>query len=159
MKGELGPVEFIFPNVEMRLGIKTEKKFPNIHLLFSLEDDNHKQEIERIRSAKVRIPGSYACTLPELVALGREYLEQGSANESVARRTGATQFKVSLSDIRTLFRQERWLRRNCLVAVAGRSNDGTAGLQGDDSYAATRREIEWFVDIIFASTPSQFDFC
>jgi hypothetical protein len=42
VKGELGPVEFIFPNVEMRLDIKTEKKRPiNIHLLFSPEDDNH----------------------------------------------------------------------------------------------------------------------
>jgi energy-coupling factor transporter ATP-binding protein EcfA2 len=161
VKGELGPVEFIFPNVEMRLDIKTEKKLPiNIHLLFSPDDDNHEQEIERILG-QLKFEyreRSYACSLPELAALGKEHLGQGDIDESVARRTGATQFKVSLSDIRTLFRQERWLRRNCLVAVAGSSNDGTAGLQGDDSYAATRREIERFADIIFASTPSQVDF-
>ena len=159
--GELGPVEFIFPNVEMRLDIKTEKKLPiNIHLLFSPEDENHEQEIVRILGQlKFEYRDrSYACTLTELVALGKEHLGQGSVDESVARRTGATQFKVSLSDIRALFRQERWLRRNCLVAVAGSSNDGTAGLQGDDSYAATRREIERFADIIFASTPGQVDF-
>ena len=48
-KGELGQVEFLFPNVEMRLDIKTEKKLPiNIHLLFSPEDENHEQEIVRI---------------------------------------------------------------------------------------------------------------
>jgi energy-coupling factor transporter ATP-binding protein EcfA2 len=161
LNGELGPVEFIFPNVEMRLDIKTEKKLPiNIHLLFSPEDENHEQEIVRIL-AQLKFEyrdRSYACTIPELAALGREHLGQGNVDESVARRTGATQFKVSLTDIRTLFRQERWLRRNCLVAVAGSSNDGTAGLQGDDSYAATRCEIERFADIIFASTPSQVEF-
>src|ERR1700685_948419 len=40
--GELGNVEFIFPNVELRLDIKTEKKLPiNIHLLFSPAAENH----------------------------------------------------------------------------------------------------------------------
>src|SRR5215470_6147918 len=48
-KGQLGEVAFIFPNVEMRLDIKTEKKIPiNLHLLFSPEDENHEVEIERI---------------------------------------------------------------------------------------------------------------
>jgi hypothetical protein len=42
-------VGLIFPNVEMRLDIKTEKKNPiNIHLLFSPDDPNHVAEIERI---------------------------------------------------------------------------------------------------------------
>lgn len=50
-------------------------------------------------------------------------------------------------------------RKNCLVAVSGGLRDGTSGLQEDDSYAATRREIERFTHIIFSSTPSQRDFC
>ena len=57
------------------------------------------------------------------------------------------------------FRSERkWLAKNCLVAVAGSSTDGTAGLQEDDSFAAFRRSVENFTDIIFASTPKQRDF-
>ena len=68
------------------------------------------------------------------------------------------QFKIYLSDLRGLFRNDIWLRKHCLVAVAGSSNDGTAGLQEDDSFAATRLEIEAFVDIIFASTPGQREF-
>ncbi len=44
------------------------------------------------------------------------------------------------------------------MAVAGSNRDGTAGLQGDDSYALTRREIERFSHIIFAATPKQRDF-
>ena len=95
--------------------------------------------------------------LQELAALGRKFLGKDVA-ELVALRSGANQFKTSLPDLRELFRKERWLRQNCLVAVAGSSSDGTAGLQDDDSYAAMRREIERFAHIIFASTPSQIEF-
>jgi len=42
-------VELLFPNVEMRLDIKTEKVHPvNIHLLFSPDDLNHQDEIIRV---------------------------------------------------------------------------------------------------------------
>jgi ABC-type lipoprotein export system ATPase subunit len=160
-KGELGEVKFIFPNVEMRLDIKTDKQVPiNIHLLFSSEDEDHEDEIERLLGQlKFEYRDrTYACTLSELAMLGKEHLRQSNLDESVARRTGANQFKVSLQDLRNLFRREKWLRRNCLVAVAGSSTDGTAGLQVDDSYSAMRREIERFADVIFASTPSQIEF-
>jgi ABC-type lipoprotein export system ATPase subunit len=159
-KRRLPNVALLFPNVEIRLDIKTEKKKPiNLHLLFSPVDPGHEAEIERILGQLTfeYLDRSYPCTLPELTALGRKFLGQQVA-DSVALRNGANQFKITLQDLRELFRKERWLRQNCLVAVAGGSNDGTAGLQGDDSYAAMRREIERFSHIIFASTPSQIDF-
>jgi hypothetical protein len=71
---------------------------------------------------------------------------------------GVNQFKTTLRDLQNLFRREEWLRKNCLVAVAGGLGDGTSGLQEDDSYAATRREIERFAKIIFSSTPGTRDF-
>lgn len=160
-KGELGEVGFLFPNVEMRLDIKTTKKLPiNLHLLFSPHDPDHESEIERLLGQlKFEYNDrSYSCTVTELAALGKEHLGRNNVEELQARRTGANQFKITFQDLRSLFRQERWLRDNCLVAVAGSSSDGTAGLQDDDSYAATRREIERFSHIIFASTPSQVDF-
>src|SRR4051812_19040505 len=47
--GRLLGVEFIFPNVEMRIETKTtDDKAINIHLLFSPADPNHELEIERI---------------------------------------------------------------------------------------------------------------
>ncbi len=158
--GRLPQVALLFPNVEMRLDIKTEKKKPiNLHLLFSPDDPNHEAEIERIvgQLKFEYLDRSYLCTLPELTALGRKFVGH-EVVELAALRSGANQFKVTLSDVRELFRTERWLRQNCLVAVAGSSNDGTAGLQEDDSYAAMRREIERFAHIIFASTPSQIEF-
>jgi ABC-type lipoprotein export system ATPase subunit len=159
-KGRLPNVTLLFPNVEVRLDIKTEKKKPiNLHLLFSPAEPNHESEIERILGQLTfeYSDRSYACTLPELTALGRKFLGQQVA-EVTALQNGANQFKITLQDLRDLFRKERWLRQNCLIAVAGSSNDGTAGLQGDDSYAAMRREIERFAHIIFASTPSQIEF-
>lgn len=153
-------VDLLFPNVEMRLDIKTEKKKPiNLHLLFSPDDPNHEAEIERILGQLKfeYLSRSYQCTLPELEALGRQFL-QNNVSRMEALRNGANQFKITLTDLRDLFRRELWLRRNCLVAVAGSSGDGTAGLQEDDSYVAMRCEIERFAHIIFASTPSQIEF-
>jgi hypothetical protein len=158
--GRLPNVRLLFPNVEMRLDIKTEKKKPiNIHLLFSPEDINHENEIERILSHLVfEFQGKkYRCNIAELTQLGRAF-DPKQTDDRTATRVGANQFKVTLGDIRELFRSEKWMQKYCLVAVSGSSIDGTAGLQDDDSYAATRREIERFAHVIFASTPSQRDF-
>lgn len=150
----------LFPNVEMRLDIKTAKqKAINIHLLFSPDDPNHENEIERIIAQLTFEFGerNYRCTLAELAELGRAF-SRDRLDDQTARRIGATQFKVTLSDLRRLFRSEIWMRQNCLVAVAGSDGDGTAGLQADHSFTATRREIESFANIIFAATPSQREF-
>jgi hypothetical protein len=158
--GRLPNVRLLFPNVEMRLDIKTEKKNPiNIHLIFSPEDPRHEDEIERILSHLVfEFDGrEYRCTMPELADLGRA-VDPKQTDALAATRSGANQFKVTLKDIRNLFRTEKWMQKYCLVGVSGSNIDGTAGLQDDDSYAATRREIERFAHVIFASTPSQRDF-
>ena len=156
----LPQVKFIFPNVEMRLNLETEKKRGiNIHLLFSPDDSDHEAQIERIlghlmfefRNRK------YRCTLTELAELGRAF-DSKQTDDGGAVRTGANQFKVTLGDLRELFRNDLWFRKNCLIAVAGGLGDGTAGLQEDTSFAAMRQEIERFAHIIFASTPSQRDF-
>ena len=158
--GRLPMVELIFPNVEMRLDLKTEKRKPiNVHLLFSPHDENHEAEIERILGhLTFEFRGrKYRCTLAEFAELGRAFDPQQTDKQG-AIRAGANQFKTTLQELRELFRAEAWLRKNCLVAVAGGLGDGTAGLQEDHSFAATRREIEGFAHIIFASTPSQRDF-
>lgn len=158
--GRMPEVELLFPNVEIRLDIKTEKARPiNVHLVFSPDDSDHEQEIERLlgRLKFEFNERSYSCTPTDLVRLGRDF-DKSVTSDVAARRTGTNQFKTSLGDLRELFRNEKWLRNNCLVAVAGSSNDGTAGLKEDDSYAATRREIEKFANIIFASTPKQREF-
>jgi len=49
--GRLPKVDFLFPNVEMRLDVKTVRaKGINIYLLFSPDDTDHEQQIERVLS-------------------------------------------------------------------------------------------------------------
>ncbi|HET7436186.1 MAG TPA: AAA family ATPase [Thermoanaerobaculia bacterium] len=158
--GRIAGVQLLFPNVEMRLDIKTAKQKPiNIHFLFSPGDPHHENEIERIL-AQLTFEfeeRNYRCSLADLADLGRAVSKE-TLDDQAARRAGASQFKVTLADLRRLFRTESWMRQNCLVAVAGAKGDGTSGLQDDDSFTATRREIERFAHIIFAATPSHREF-
>jgi ABC-type lipoprotein export system ATPase subunit len=157
--GDLPNVQFIFPNVEMRLDIKTEKKVPiNLHFLFSPEDPEHETQIERILGRlefhHAGAGRAFNCRIGDLIALGRVYKPE-LTDDHAAAAAGAQQFKVTLEKLKTLFDTEEWLVKNCLVAVAGSSNDGVSGIQGDDSYVLTRQDIERFSDIIFSGTPSQ----
>jgi hypothetical protein len=158
--GRMLAVDLLFPNVEIRLDIKTDKTRPiNMHLLFSPDDPNHEREIERLLG-QLQFEFNerqYCCTGTDLIELGRAF-DRSATSDIAALRSGTNQFKTTLSDIKKLFRNDKWLRNNCLVAVAGGSNDGTSGLKEDDSYAATRREIEGFANIVFASTPKQREF-
>jgi len=70
--GRLPNVTLLFPNVEMRLGIETERKRAvNLHLLFCPDDANHVAEIERVLGEltfkyKAR---TYRCTHTDLACL------------------------------------------------------------------------------------------
>ena len=159
-KNRLENVHLIFPNVEIRMNIETDKGSAiNLHLLFSPDDPDHECEIIRaLGQLDFEFDSrNYSCTESDLVALGHAFTGKRLGPEA-ALRAGANQFKVSLTQLKKLFRAERWVQENCLVAVAGSSNDGTAGLAKDASFAATRQEVERFAHIIFASTPKQRDF-
>jgi energy-coupling factor transporter ATP-binding protein EcfA2 len=151
-QNRLPDVGLVFPNVEMRLDIKTEKaKGINIHLLFSPDDPDHLEQIDRLLS-KLTFEFNdrrYACTESELAQLGRAFHGR-TIDEAAARRIGANQFKTQLSDVKQLLK-DGWAQKNVLVAVSGSSVDGTAGLQADSSFAATRQEIERLAHIVFSS--------
>lgn len=159
-KGRLSNVGLVFPNVEVRLDIQTDKKRPvNLHLLFCPDDPKHESEIERILSF-LTFPfqgKTYQCTARDLLELGRAFNPK-QTDDLGALREGARQFKTTFADLVQVYQQDEWFRKHALIAVSGSSTDGTAGLQDDDTYAATRRAIESFAHIIFASTPSQRDF-
>jgi hypothetical protein len=158
--GRMPTVQLLFPNVELRLNIRTERSNPiNLHLLFSPEQKDHVQQIERILAQlEFSFQGrSYRCTLDELRELGRAF-DPKQADSRAALEAGAGQFKVGLDKLRELFGKEKWLEKNCLVAVSGSGVDGTLGLRKDDSFTATRREIEAFSDLVFSSHEKQRTF-
>ena len=157
--GEFELLKMIFPNVEMRLNVPTyQDRGVNIHLLFSPDDPNHESEILRLLGQLTweYREKRYPCTLEGLADLGSTY-NRKQQDELAARREGANQFKVNLQDVKKLFR-EKWMQKNCLIAISVKSGDGTSGLQGDASFITARTEIERFADIIFSSNPSQRDY-
>lgn len=152
-KGRLQEVDLIFPNIEMRLDIKTERSNGvNIHLLFSPQDGDHEEQIERLLSKLTFMSNerSFSCTKSELAQLGRIFHDK-YLDDTAAMRIGANQFKTSFNDLKELLK-DGWAQQNCLVAVSG-GTDGTSGLQADHSFAATRQEIERFAHIIFSANP------
>ena len=150
--GRLSGVQFIFPNVEMRIDTKTaDERAINVHLLFSPADPNHETQIERILGhldfefRETR----YRCNRAELIALGKDF-DPSQTDDQAAMKLGANQFKTTLKDLKALFKNELWMRDNALVAIASKSGNGPAGLQNDTAFAAMRLELERFADIIFS---------
>ena len=154
-QGRLPDVKLLFPNVELRIDTKTTSdRAINIHLLFSPADPNHQTEIERILGQLTFNVGEreYACTRADLIALGKAH-DTKQTDERGLLKTGANQFKTSLRDLKNRFKAERWMRDNCLVAIACKTGDGTSGLKDDDAFAAMRKELENFADIMFSGRP------
>ncbi|MFA4986661.1 MAG: AAA family ATPase [Candidatus Brocadiia bacterium] len=152
-------MKFIFPNVELRLTIETERrKAINIHLLFSPDDHDHEMQIERALTALVFVyaGNKFRCTPTDLALLGKT-VDPSQTEDRCALAKGAEQFKVTLDQLRGLF-DDKWVRENCLVAVAAAEGDGTSGLKKDGSFLALRREIERFSHMVFSSKPSDREY-
>ena len=159
-KGRMPKVKLLFPNVEFRLSVETDKlRGINLHLLFCPDDPDHVDEIERALSSLVfEFNGNpHRCVASDLESLGRKH-KPSLKDDGAARSEGANQFKVTLDQLRALFRNNKWVSQNCIAAVAASNNDGTAGLQNDASFAAQRQEIERFAQVILSPTPKTREF-
>ncbi|GAA0462845.1 hypothetical protein GCM10009095_33060 [Sphingomonas molluscorum] len=158
--GRLRDVDLIFPNVELRLGVGTDKGSPvNIHLLVSPDDKDHLARLHGFLSdLRFEAKGErYRCTPADIMRLGRAH-DADAASDERALEVGTNQFKVDLANLREAMKASDWARANILIAVAASSKDGTAGLQGDASLERLRREIERASHIIFSGRPADRQF-
>jgi hypothetical protein len=78
-------------------------------------------------------------------------------DDRAALAHGATQFKVNFDQLRKVFSESDWAKKNILIAVAGNQGDGTSGVR-QAADATVRQEIEGFSHIIFASSQAQREF-
>lgn len=159
LDGRLKNIDLLFPNIEFRLAPPTEKATAvNIHLLVSPDDPNH--EIE-ILQALARLswkfgPANYSCVPEQLTKFGYA-CDSSIVSERKALETGVNQFRVDFTSLRDWHNGEPWLLRNSLVAVSA-GNDGLSAFRTDGAWAALRKEITRFSDIIFSGRPKEREF-
>jgi hypothetical protein len=157
-EGRLPDVQLIFPNVELRLDVAAKTGFVNVHLLVSPEDHDHLIQLRRIITRlQFQAHGDrFDCTREDLIALGKR-ADSSITDDRAALQHGATQFKVNFDQLRRVFLESEWAKKNILIAVAGGAGDGTSGVR-QAADATMRQEIEKFAHIIFSSNPSQREF-
>lgn len=155
-KGAGYGIAYLFPNVELRLDVPTTKGSGiNLHVMSAPEDVDKLDEL-LTRLTFTYDDHQYHAGREGLISLGRAFKRDPTLPEGAALREGANQFKVNFKEIRNLFMSDSWYREHCLVGVAGGRNDGTSGLRTeDDAFAAQRRSIERFSQIIFSSSDQQ----
>lgn len=156
--GRLPNCEFIFPNIEMRLGIGTVKgNYVNLHLLVNPEDPNHIDEANRFlsRISFEAYGDKFHCDKKDLTRLGKT-INSNIKEDHIAFREGCLQFKVNREQLTEEYQKSNWAQRNILIAVSGGS-DGSPGIR-DRADTTLREEIEKLSDIIFASNPNQREF-
>ncbi|MCH4565256.1 AAA family ATPase [Halomonas sp. EGI 63088] len=160
-QGRLSHVGLVFPNVELRLNIETNRGAAvNLHLMFPPDDSDH---VDRIKRFLLEFEFSYQgenfrCHREDLIRLGKKHKPE-QTDPDAARSVGANQFKVSLDQLKAALGKHEWIKHNALIAVAGGQKDGTSGLRDStDSWAAQRKNIEQLAHIIFDSNPKQISF-
>jgi len=159
LAGRLNECELIFPNVEMRLGIGTARgSWVNIHLLVCPNDSDHIAQTKRFmtRLTFEAFGDTFSCTNEDLIRLGRR-ANPALTEDRPALEHGATQFKITLTNLRSAFKGNAWAKQNILVAVAGNQGDGSSGVR-DSADATLRQEIDQFAHIIFSADPNQREF-
>lgn len=157
--GRLPSTKLIFPNVELRLDVATAKGgFVNLHLFVSPEDSQHLDELRRLLSRLQFnvMQDRFDCTRADLVRLGKK-ADPNITDERAALAYGANQFKVNFQQLREVFSESGWAKKNILIAVAGGATDGTSGVR-EAADQTIRREIEGFAHVIFAGSPAQREF-
>lgn len=157
--GRLPNATLIFPNVELRLDVATAKGgFVNLHLFVSPEDPQHVDELQRILSRLQFnvMQDRFDCTRADLIRLGKK-ADPNITDDGAALSYGASQFKVNFQQLREVYAESSWAKKNILVGVAGGASDGTSGVR-EAADQTIRREIEGFAHVIFASSEAQREF-
>lgn len=157
--GRLPNAKLVFPNVELRLDVATARGgFVNLHLFVSPEDPQHLDELRRILSRLQFnvMQDRFDCTRADLIRLGKK-ADASITDDRAALAYGVNQYKVNFQQLREVFSESAWAKKNILIAVAGGATDGTSGVR-EAADQTIRREIESFAHVIFAGSSAQREF-
>jgi ABC-type lipoprotein export system ATPase subunit len=159
-KGAFKNIKLLFPNIEMRLSIPTEKSSAiNIHLLISPDDPRHIEEInQHLNRLTIKHNGRpISCNKNEIIMFGNEINQKLSSDEQ-RYKLGIENFKIDFTTFTKWYDDSDWLKNNALIALSVKQSDGTSALSYNGGFAAIRHEIEKKADVIFSSAPSDINF-
>ena len=157
--GRAKNVRLVFPNIEFRLSVETEKKRGvNLHLLFSPDDPDHVSRIERVlRPLTFHYKDTTNhCVQEDLISHGKAF-DAFVTTERAALERGAEQFKVTLEHVKEML-NDAWAAENCLITIVTKEGDGTAGLKKDAAFDALQEEIKALGHVVFSALPSDREF-
>ncbi len=155
--------DLIIPNIELRILPVTANTIPiNLHCLFNPAID---KEIEDRFLSKLTFrhgTTNYSAKPTELCRLGRAIKQNQELEENAAIRVGCEQYVINFETLRDVFDKDPDLRKNCVIVVSNKSNDGVTGIVRHEGYFtqegsqldATRQTIYQFSDAIFSSNES-----
>jgi len=150
-EGRFPKIDLLLPNVELRiLPVTADNKAINLHIIFS---PSIVDELDSLFFNNLEFEYSsntYKCIETDLIKLGRDFKGDTNLPDEIAYKEGCNQFKVTLNQLKEIFKKNKKLRDNSITGVSNNSGDGNSGIQ-HSSLAATRQEIYRFSDIIFSS--------
>ncbi|HAA17690.1 MAG TPA: hypothetical protein DCR93_01770 [Cytophagales bacterium] len=149
---------FLFPNVELRIIPVTKKgKQINLHFLFN---PDYVSSLQNNFFNELKNSAGYQMNTEGFISFAKSI--QGDGKNIDYKKEGIKLYNLEFSSIIKLLNQKNELRKNALIAVSSKSNDGVSGLrdfyqeiEGEDgSLMGVIKGIYRKTDIVFSGAPS-----
>ncbi len=153
-------IDMVIPNIELRILPVTATATPiNLHCLFNPSIDTELDDRFLSKLSLRHSDNKYSASRQSLIRLGRAIMQNTSLNEKLAIKKGVEQYVISLDVLRTVFDEDQDLRKNTIIVVSNKSNDGATGIvKHEDFFTSsgsqldtTRESVYQLADAIFSS--------
>jgi hypothetical protein len=147
-------ISLVIPNVELRIHpVSKDGQGLNLHVLFDpkVADQIQNRFLDQLEFEHG--DRNYSANPASLIELGRVLRNEPNLNDAAALRAGIAKYLISIDCIRKIFKQDKALRKDCIVVIAN-GNDGLSGLykRKDAQVAGLVDSICQFSDAIFSSS-------
>ena len=156
-------VKLIVPNVELRIMPLAKKSPVNIHCIFNPEKIDI---LENTFFANLKIEyanNTYNATRSDLIRYGKDLKgTRTRISDEIAYKEGVNKFIISVDNLMAIFKNNKELRENTLIAISNNSDDGASGITTHKEYignaesqlASVRTNIYLNADFIFSGNDS-----
>ncbi|MCQ5209794.1 hypothetical protein [Megasphaera massiliensis] len=155
-------IKLVIPNVELRIMAMARHSPVNFHCLFNPDiveilDSNFFSNLKF-----EKLGNSYNATKTDLIRLGRKISDSEKISDEEAYKIGVNGFTIELGAFWKIFKDNKDLRENTLIAASNSSGDGVSGIVTHEEYIEdgksqlfpVREDIYSHVHFIFSGSHS-----